>query len=87
MTGGTKQTIQGREIDSVTDTELIEAKDVNPSNPHNFLSRGTRKQIKELIRIAGEEGKNAVFWFKNEPLPEIQQYIEEHGGIVRFGGR
>ncbi|PSO69857.1 MAG: hypothetical protein BRC40_14415 [Cyanobacteria bacterium QH_8_48_120] len=54
FTGRTSQIIEGREIDSVTDEALIQAKDSETArnNPHNFLNKKIRSQIKETIRIA-----------------------------------
>lgn len=85
LSGGREEIIEGRQIDSVTPRELIQAKDVNPSSPKNFLNQSTRAQIKETIRIARGMGKRPVFWFRNEPLPEIRAYIQERGGTVRVG--
>jgi hypothetical protein len=28
------------------------------------------------------QGKQAEFWFKQEPHPEVSQYIEDKSGIV-----
>ncbi len=77
--------IQGRQIDSVTERYLIQAKDVNPGSASNFLSQSNRNQIKETVRISGELGREAIFWFKNGVLPEIRDYIESHGGTVWIG--
>jgi len=61
FTDGTSQIIEGREIDSVTDDALIQAKDFQAATnkPHNFLNKKTRDQIKETIRLAKEQGKRA----------------------------
>lgn len=84
FTGGTSQIIEGREIDSVTDEALIQAKDSETATtkPHNFLNKKTRSQIKETIRLAKALGKRAEFWFKREPYPDVRQYIEDKEGIV-----
>ena len=84
FTGGTSRIIEGREIDSVTDNALIQAKDSQTATnkPHNFLNKKTRSQIKETIRLAKELGKRAEFWFKQEPSPDVRQYIEDKQGIV-----
>lgn len=82
--GGKPETIQGREIDSVTDEALIQAKDTETaaSKPHNFLNKKTRTQIKETVRLAREQLKRAEFWFKGEPHSTVRKYIEDKGGIV-----
>lgn len=84
FTGGTSQIIEGREIDSVTDEKLIQAKDSQTAiaKPRNFLNKKTRAQIKETIRLAKLLGKCAEFWFKQEPHPDVRQYIENKTGIV-----
>lgn len=84
FTGGTSQIIEGREIDSVTDEALIQAKDSETATtkPHNFLNKKTRTQIKETIRLAKELGNRAEFWFKQEPHPNVRQYIEDKEGII-----
>ncbi|MDJ0736318.1 MAG: restriction endonuclease fold toxin [Nostocaceae cyanobacterium] len=83
-TGGTSQIIEGREIDSVTDEALIQAKDSETAThkPHNFLSKKTRSQIKQTIRLGEQLGKRAEFWFKQTPHPDVRQYIEDKQGIV-----
>ena len=83
-TGGKPETIEGREIDSVTDEALIQAKDARIATikPHNFLNKKTRTQIKETIRLAQERLKRAEFWFKNEPHLIVRKYIEDKGGVV-----
>ena len=65
-TGGTSQVINGREIDSVTDTSLIQVKRVYTAvdKPENFLNKATRNQIKATIEMANQQGKTAEFWFK-----------------------
>jgi len=86
LSGGQEEFIQGRQFDSVTDTEIIEAKNLeNISSAKNFLSQSMRAQIKDMIKIASEEVKKPVWWFKDEPLPGIRHYIESHGGTVRVG--
>jgi hypothetical protein len=52
-TGGTSQEIEGREIDSITENALIQAKDSQTATnkPHNFLNKKTRNQIKETVRL------------------------------------
>jgi hypothetical protein len=84
-TNGKSAIILGIEVDSVTDYALIQAKDINLSRPENFLNKSTRRQIKTTIEVARRQDKRAEFWFRNEPLPEIRQYIEEKGGIVKAG--
>ncbi len=84
-TNGKSAVILGIEVDSVTDDAPIQAKDINLSRPQNFLNKSTRRQIKNTIEVARKQGKRAEFWFRNEPLPEIRQYVEEKGGIVRAG--
>ena len=73
FTGGHSQVIEGREIDSVTDNALIQAKDSETATnkPHNFLN----KKTKEL-------GKRAEFWFRQEPHPDVRQYIENKEGLI-----
>ena len=85
FTGGTSQILEGREIDSVTSKALIQAKDSQTATnkPHNFLNKKTRSQIKETLRLAKEQGKRAEFWFKQEPHPDVRQYIEDKEGIVK----
>jgi RHS repeat-associated protein len=87
ISGGTSQIIEGREIDSVTSTELIQAKDSPTAvdKPKNFLSKSTRNQIKETVRLADDHGKKPVYWFKEEPHPEVRSYIEDKGAEVRIG--
>ncbi len=82
--GGQSQIIEGREIDSVTEEALIQAKDSETATnkPHNFLNKKTRSQIKETIRLAKNLGKRAEFWFKQAPHPDVRRYIEEKEGIV-----
>jgi hypothetical protein len=83
-TGGKPETVEGREIDGVTDEALIQAKDTDTAatKSHNFLNKKTRTQIKETIRLARERLKRAEFWFKSEPHPIVRKYIEDKGGIV-----
>ena len=83
-TSGKPETIEGREIDSVTDEALIQAKDAGIAaiKPHNFLNKKTRAQIKETIRLAQERLKRAEFWFKSKPHLIVRKYIEDKGGIV-----
>lgn len=83
-TGGSSQTLEDREIDSVTEVALIQAKDSDTAvtKPKNFLNKKTRAQIKETIRLATEQGKRAEFWFNKEPHLEVQQYIKNKGGTV-----
>ncbi|MDC0680532.1 restriction endonuclease fold toxin [Sorangium atrum] len=87
ISGGTSQIIEGREIDSVTSAELIQAKDSPTAvdKPKNFLSKSTRNQIKETVRLADDHGKKPVYWFKEEPHPEVRSYIEDKGAEVRIG--
>jgi RHS repeat-associated protein len=73
------------QIDSVTDSEIIEAKDITVSRVDNFLNQSKKRQIKRTIKLAIEQKKLAVFWFKNEPLPGIREWIERYGGTVRVG--
>lgn len=84
FTGGQSQIIEGREIDSVTEEALIQAKDSETAKnkPHNFLSKKTRSQIKETIRLAKNLGKRPEFWFKQQPHPDVCRYIEDKEGIV-----
>ncbi|PSO60147.1 MAG: hypothetical protein BRC36_14545 [Cyanobacteria bacterium QH_2_48_84] len=81
--------IEGREIDSVTDEALIQAKDSETArnNPHNFINKKICSQIKETIRIAKSLDKQAEFWFKQDPpKSEIRNYIEHKDHIV-FGSK
>jgi hypothetical protein len=83
-TGGKSEYVDGREIDSVTNNALIQAKN-NPSavnKPDNFLSGNRKRQIKNTIQSAGTRGLRAEFWFPQEPHSKIRQYIENKGGIV-----
>jgi hypothetical protein len=84
FTGGKSQIIQGREIDAVTKSALIQAKDsiTAITKPHNFLNKKVRSQIKITIELAQELNKRAEFWFKQEPHPDVRIYIENKGGIV-----
>lgn len=86
-TGGTSEIINGRQIDSVTNDALIEAKRVHTAikKPKNFLSKSKRKQIKELVKSANESGKKAEVWFKYGVSPQVRKWIEKHGGIVKTG--
>ena len=81
QTGGASQVIQGREIDSVTDTLLIQAKRsyIALEKPKNFFSKSTRKQIKETARIAGETGRQGEYWFKYGCHPNVRKYIKSKG--------
>jgi hypothetical protein len=87
MTGGKSEMVGPRQMDAVTDTELIQAKDSNSATikPRNFLNKKTRDQIAETISYAEEQGKRAVYWFRNEPHPEVRQYLERKGAEVRVG--
>ncbi|WP_437622126.1 restriction endonuclease fold toxin [Sorangium sp. So ce1151] len=87
VSGGTSQVFDKREFDSVTHSELIQAKDsvAAVSKPKNFLNKSTRDQIKETVRIAGDLGKKPVYWFKEEPHPDVRSYIENKGAEVRVG--
>jgi hypothetical protein len=85
VTGGKSEIIDGAEVDSVTDKALIQAKDINPGKPENFLKGATKRQIKRTIQSADKRGLRAEFWFKKEPFPEIRQYIETRGGVVVVG--
>jgi hypothetical protein len=83
-TFGKSEVINGREIDSVTNDVLIQAKDSESAvnKPHNFLNKKTRTQIKETINMAKQKNKSAEFWFKKDPHPEVKKYIEDKGGKV-----
>jgi hypothetical protein len=87
MSGGKSEQVGTHEIDSVTETELIQAKDCSSAceNPRNFLGQRTRKQVQATVDYAEEHGKRAVYWFRNEPHPEVRQYIERKGAEVRVG--
>jgi predicted ATPase len=84
QTGGQSIIIDGREIDSVTDSALIQAKNSQAAiiKLKNFLSQKVRSQIQETIKMAQQLNKRAEFWFKAEPHLEVFKYIEEKGGIV-----
>ncbi len=86
-TGGARQIVNGREIDSVTSDALIQVKRSYTAidNPHNFLNKSTRKQIKATVEAAESQLKRAEFWFKYGVHPSVSRYITEHGGIVRIG--
>lgn len=86
-TGGGSQTINNREIDSVTDAALIETKRSLAAvhRPKNFLSKKGRSQIKATIASAESLGKRAEFWFKYGVHDDVRSYIEGKGGIVREG--
>ncbi|MBP1046275.1 hypothetical protein I6N96_08255 [Enterococcus sp. BWM-S5] len=81
QTGGSSQILQGREIDVVTDDMLIQAKRSYTAleKPKNFLSKSTRKQIKETARIASETGRQGEYWFKYGCHPDVRKYIESKG--------
>ncbi|EDN70774.1 MafB-related protein [Beggiatoa sp. PS] len=83
-TGGQSEILEEKEIDSVTENALIQAKDSQSAihKPKNFLNKKTRNQIKTTIKMAQQQHKSAEFWFKLEPHQEVQQYIEQHGGKV-----
>lgn len=85
--GGTSQYINGREIDVVTDSALIQVKRTRSAleKPKNFLNKATREQIKITIDIANEQGKTAEFWFKYGVSPTVRNYIESKGGVVKTG--
>ncbi|WP_437318624.1 restriction endonuclease fold toxin [Sorangium sp. So ce385] len=87
LSGGQSEIIEGREIDSVNQTELIQAKDSTSAtnSPRNFLNKKTRTQIKETVRLAEEQGKKAVYWFRQEPHADVRSYIEEKRAEVRVG--
>jgi len=78
--------IDGREIDSVTDEALIQAKDSSSvvNKPHNFLNKKTRAQIKETVKLAIKRGKRTEYWFRQTPHPDVRTYIESHGGLVKI---
>jgi len=85
-TGGSSKVIDGREIDSVTDGALIEAKRSYAAidNPDSF-KKSHQKQIKAIIASARELNKPAEFWFKFGVHPKMRAYIEERGGVVKTG--
>jgi len=87
-TGGKSKIIDGREIDSVTHDALIQVKDSESAvnNPHNFLNKKTRAQIKETVNMAKQQHKRAEFWFKKAPHWQVKQYIEDKGGKVVIWG-
>jgi len=85
-TGGSSGYVNGREIDSVTDEALIEAKRSLSAvhNPDKFI-KSYRQQIRATIRSANETGRRAEFWFKYGVHSKLRKYIEERGGIVITG--
>ncbi|XXX76482.1 restriction endonuclease fold toxin [Sorangium sp. So ce134] len=92
MSGGQSQEIDHptwgrRQYDSVTATEIIQAKNSTSATnkPRNFLDQRTRDQIKATIAVADQENKRAVFWFKDEPHQSVREYIEKKGAEVRVG--
>lgn len=94
MSGGQSQEIDHpvwgkRQYDSVTATEIIQAKNSSSAtnNPRNFLDQRTRNQIKATIAVAEQEKKRPVFWFKDEPHQHVREYIEKKGAEVRVGCR
>ncbi|MFE1377871.1 restriction endonuclease fold toxin [Streptomyces sp. NPDC058740] len=86
-TGGTSQDIDGREIDVVTSDALIQVKRTwsAVNKPKNFLSKSTRKQIKETMARAEARGMRWEYWFKYGVHDDVRSYIEGKGGIVRIG--
>jgi len=83
-TGGQSEILDGKEIDSVTENALIQAKDSQSAinKPKNFLNKKTRNQIKTTIKMAQQQHKNAEFWFKQAPHQEVQEYIKQHAGKI-----
>jgi hypothetical protein len=87
--GGKKNVMMnGREIDVVTDTALIQAKRSTQAldKPANWLrSKSKKLQVTETIRMAKEQGKKAEFWFKYGVHPKVRKFVEDAGGIVIEG--
>lgn len=81
------QIINGREIDVVTDTALIQVKRTYSAieKPNNFLDMATRNQIKAAIENAVEQGKRAEYLFEYGFSSKVSKYIEDKGGIVKVG--
>jgi hypothetical protein len=89
MSSGSEEVLpDGRQIDAVNASELIQAKDSQSAthSPHNFLSSRVRRQAKLTAQLAEQQQKRAVFWFKQEPHPEVRRYLEQRGISVRVGG-
>ncbi|HGH0156170.1 TPA: polymorphic toxin MafB class 1 [Neisseria meningitidis] len=86
-TDGSSKFINGREIDTVTNDALIQAKRTISAidKPKNFLNQKNRKQIKATIEAANQQGKRAEFWFKYGVHSQVKSYIESKGGIVKTG--
>ncbi|WP_363800456.1 hemagglutinin repeat-containing protein [Lysobacter firmicutimachus] len=86
-TGGRSEKIDGREYDAITDDAVIQVKRSYSAvdKPKNFLSKSTRAQIKETIKLAEQQGKRAEFWFKYGVHPDVRLYIEKKGGRVVTG--
>lgn len=80
-----------REIDSVTDTQVIQVKRSMTAinKPKNFLSKSTRNQIKATVDYANQVGKTPEYWFKYGVSKEVQNYLESKGikVITGLGGR
>jgi len=75
------------EIDAETPTELIDAKTLATDiKIGNFKSKSTRTQIDRQVTLGQSLGKSVVWWLETEPdNPEIRQYLERKGIIVRIG--
>ncbi len=94
VTGGKSMDVENngiiREINSVTDTEVIQAKrSITAINkPKNFLSKSTRNQIKATVEYANQVGKTPEYWFKYGVSKEVQDYLESKGirVIIGLGG-
>ncbi|MGW6709699.1 restriction endonuclease fold toxin [Streptomyces sp. NPDC054956] len=86
-TGGKSLDVNGREVDSVTNDALIQAKRSMSAvlKPKNFLSKSTRNQIKATAASAKERGVRAEYWFKYGVHPEVRAYLENKGIVVRTG--
>ncbi|WP_437901588.1 restriction endonuclease fold toxin [Sorangium sp. So ce124] len=46
---------------------------------------GVAVQAARTVRLADDHGKKPVYWFKEEPHPEVRSYIEGKGVEVRVG--
>ncbi|WP_437594905.1 restriction endonuclease fold toxin [Sorangium sp. So ce1000] len=68
-------------------TELIQSKSslTSVDQPKHCLSKSTRIQFEKTVRLADDHGKKPVYWFREEPQPEVRSYIEDKGAEVRVG--
>lgn len=77
-----------REFDAVSDRFVAQTTSSTNAarNPHNFLNRTRREQIRETLRAARETGREALFEFTTgSPAREVIDFIARNA--ERVGAR